>query len=150
MSGSKQTDITLREARLGDAPLLAALIGELGYPTTSGQMKVRLRRILSDSRYKTLVAEADDILFGMIGIFFRPTYEHDDLSGWIIALVVSEKTRKRGIGRRLLAAAEEELAKKGIRRVAVNARLARKEAHKFYEALGYQRNGFRFVKELRR
>jgi hypothetical protein len=31
---------------------------------------------------------------------------------------------------------------------AVNTRFERKDAHQFYESLGYTRNGFRFVKNL--
>jgi GNAT superfamily N-acetyltransferase len=56
--------------------------------------------------------------------------------------------RDRGIGRRLLAAAEENLAARNIRRVAVNTRFERKEAHEFYDRMGYERNGFRFFKNL--
>jgi ribosomal protein S18 acetylase RimI-like enzyme len=150
MSGSKQVDIALREARPNDARQLAGLMCELGYETTTAQMKARLRRILSNSRYRTFVAEADNELCGMIGMLIYPSYEHDDLSGRILALVVSAKARRRGMGRKLVAAAEKEFVRNGVRRVAVNTRLTRKEAHRFYEALGYQRNGFRFVKQLRR
>jgi ribosomal protein S18 acetylase RimI-like enzyme len=140
--------VAIRNAALSDAGPLAALMGELGYRTTAAQMRARLRRILADSRYKTLVAELSGKLCGMVGTIFHPSYEHDDLSGRIIVLVVSAKTRQHGIGRELVAAAEKQFAKNGIRRVAVNTRLTRKEAHQFYQALGYQRNGFRFVKQL--
>jgi hypothetical protein len=30
----------------------------------------------------------------------------------------------------------------------LNTRLTREDAHKFYETLGYERNGWRFVKQL--
>ena len=56
--------------------------------------------------------------------------------------------RRRGIGRALIATAEKDFAERGIRRVALNTRLAREDAHKFYESLGYERNGWRFVKQL--
>jgi ribosomal protein S18 acetylase RimI-like enzyme len=56
--------------------------------------------------------------------------------------------RRRGIGRALIATAEKDFAHRGIRRVALNTRLAREDAHKFYESLGYERNGWRFVKQL--
>jgi GNAT superfamily N-acetyltransferase len=142
-------DVAIRAATAGDAAPLAALMGELGYQTTAAQMIARLQRILPDSRYRTFVAEVDGKLGGMIGTVFYPTYEHDDLSGRIIALVIGNELRKRGIGRALVAAAEREFAGQGVTRIAVNARLTRKEAHQFYEALGYERNGFRFVKKLR-
>jgi ribosomal protein S18 acetylase RimI-like enzyme len=56
--------------------------------------------------------------------------------------------RRRGIGRALIAAAEKDFAQKGITRVALDTRLTREDAHKFYELLGYKRNGWRFVKQL--
>jgi ribosomal protein S18 acetylase RimI-like enzyme len=85
----------------------------------------------------------------MIGTLAYPTYEHNDPSGRILALVTSNTARRRGIGRALIAAVEKDFARKGIRRVALNTRLTREDAHKFYELLGYERNGWRFVKQLR-
>jgi ribosomal protein S18 acetylase RimI-like enzyme len=56
--------------------------------------------------------------------------------------------RRLGIGRALIATAEKDFAQREIRRIALNTRLAREDAQKFYEALGYERNGWRFVKRL--
>jgi ribosomal protein S18 acetylase RimI-like enzyme len=141
--------LTIREAKLSDAPQLAELMCELGYETTNAEMRQRLKSILSDARYCTLVAELDDRVCGMIGTIAYPTYEHNDSSGRILALVTSNTARRRGIGRALIAAAEKDFARRGIRRVAVDTRLTREDAHKFYELLGYERNGWRFVKQLR-
>ncbi len=69
-------------------------------------------------------------------------------SGRILALVTSSTARRRGIGRALIATAEKDFAQRGIRRVALDTRLTREDAHKFYESLGYERNGWRFVKQL--
>jgi ribosomal protein S18 acetylase RimI-like enzyme len=66
----------------------------------------------------------------------------------ILALVVSKEVRGRGVGQALIAAAEKDLAQRNIRRVAVLARFERKQAHEFYEKLGYTKNGFRLLKEL--
>jgi len=86
---------------------------------------------------------------GMIGTFACHSFEHNDLGGRILALVVASDSRRRGIARRLMAAAEQDFAERKIMRIAVNTRFERNDAHQFYEALGYQRNGFRFVKTLR-
>jgi ribosomal protein S18 acetylase RimI-like enzyme len=56
--------------------------------------------------------------------------------------------RGRGIGRALIATAEKDFVQRGIIRVALDIRLTREDAHKFYESLGYERNGWRFVKQL--
>jgi GNAT superfamily N-acetyltransferase len=84
----------------------------------------------------------------MIGTSARYTYEHNGPSAAIMVLVVSDKVRGRGVGRALIRAAEDDLAQRNIRRVAVYSHFRRTEAHEFYEKLGYTKNGFRLVKEL--
>jgi ribosomal protein S18 acetylase RimI-like enzyme len=138
----------IRDAKLTDAPALAALMGELGYETTPAEMRRRLKAILCDVNYRTLLAEVNGKVCGMIGTLTHASYEHNDPSGRILALVTLTSARRRGIGRALIVSAEKDFAQKGIKRVALNTRLAREDAHKFYESLGYERNGSRFVKQL--
>jgi len=138
----------IRDAELDDAAELAALMCELGYETKRTEMETRLKLILSNPGYKTFVATMDGCICGMIGTLTYPSYEHNDASGRILALVTASTARRRGIGRALIATAENDFAHRGIRRVALDTRLAREDAHKFYESLGYERNGWRFVKQL--
>ena len=142
-------DLKIREGKLSDAADLAALMCELGYETTSAEMESRLISILKDPRYKTLVALNDDKICGMLATVSASSYLHNDLTGRIIALVVSRESRRRGIGARLIAEAEKNLIQRGITRVTVTARFEREKAHQFYEKLGYARTGFRFAKNLR-
>jgi ribosomal protein S18 acetylase RimI-like enzyme len=142
------TALTIRDAKLTDAPALAALMRELGYDTTPSEMRRRLKSISCDVRYRTLVAEVDGKVSGMIGTLAHPSYEHNDASGRILALVTITTARRRGIGRALIASAEEAFAQNGVTRVALDTRFTREDAHRFYESLGYERNGWRFVKEL--
>jgi ribosomal protein S18 acetylase RimI-like enzyme len=141
-------DLRIGDAELFDAAELAALACELGYKTTTAEMESRLVSILRDPRYKTLVARKDEKICGMIGTFSASSYLHDDLSGRIIALVVSKESRRCGIGAQLVAAAEKDFAQRGIKRVTLTTRFEREEAHQFYEKLGYEQNGWRFVKQL--
>ena len=142
-------DLKIRDSKLSDAAGLAALMCELGYETAGAEMESRLISILKDPRYKTLVALNDDKICGMIGTVSASSYLHNDLTGRIIALVVSRESRRRGIGARLIAEAEKNLIQRGITRVTVTARFEREKAHQFYEKLGYARTGFRFAKNLR-
>ena len=133
---------------MNDAVALAQLMCELGYETTKSEMQMRMERIAVDDCYRTFVAVLDGKVCGMIGTLACPSYEHNDPGGRILALATLGTMRRRGIGRALIAIAEKDFAHRGIRRVALNTRLAREDAHKFYESLGYKRNGWRFVKEL--
>ena len=138
----------IREAELNDAADLATLMRELGYETQPPEMEKRLESILTNPSYKTFVAIMDGRVCGMIGTVTYPSYEHNDPGARILALVTLNAARRRGIGRALVAAAEKDLSQRAIRRVALNTQLTRDDAHKFYESLGYERNGWRFVKQL--
>jgi ribosomal protein S18 acetylase RimI-like enzyme len=140
--------IWIRPAERTDAAALAQLMGELGYPTRTSEMEMRLDAIFRDSGYRTFVALIGGTVCGMIGTCCIKSHEHNNVGGRIIALVVAEKQRGRGIGRALIQAAENDFVAQNVRRVALNTRLTREEAHQFYERLGYTKNGFRFVKEL--
>jgi ribosomal protein S18 acetylase RimI-like enzyme len=148
LPGERLFDLMVRVAEVNDAAALAQLMCELGYETTESEMQMRLERIANDDRYRTFVAVHDGEVCGMIGTLISLSYEHNDLGGRILALVTLRTMRRRGIGRALIATAEKDFAQRGIRRIALNTRLARKDAHKFYESLGYEQNGVRFTKDL--
>ena len=148
MTEKVDVDLTIRVAELADASALAALMCELGYETRTADMEMRLESILTDARYKTFVAVSTGKICGMIGTFCHYSYEHNDMGGRILALVVGENMRGRGAGRKLVVAAENDFAQRNIRRIALDTRFERKDAHEFYEKFGYAKNGFRFVKNL--
>jgi ribosomal protein S18 acetylase RimI-like enzyme len=141
-------DLTIRAAEVNDAAALAQLMDELGYETTESDMQARMKRISTDERYRTFVAVLDGKVCGMVGTLTSLSYEHNDPGGRILAIAILSTMRRRGIGRALIATAEKDFAQRGIRRIALNTQLAREDAHKFYESLGYERNGWRFVKQL--
>ena len=148
MPDSQDVDVTVRGVESADIEALADLITQLGYGTRAPEMEMRMEAIRANKNYATFVAVNKGTVCGMIGTFTRYTYEHNCPSAMILALVVSKEMRGRGVGQALIAAAEKDLAQRNIRRVAVNARFERKEAHEFYEKLGYTKNGFRLIKEL--
>jgi ribosomal protein S18 acetylase RimI-like enzyme len=143
-------NVRIRAARLSDAPELAGLMCELGYETADDEMRKRLKLIVTDARYSTFVAKIGKELCGMIGTLTHMSHEHNDLSGKIIALVVSKDQRRSGVGRALIAAAEKDFARRNVTRLTLTTRFERDEAHRFYEALGYSQTGFRFAKNLAR
>jgi hypothetical protein len=85
----------IRDAELNDAPELAVLVCELGYQTDRTEMETRLELILSNPAHKTFVAIMDGSVCGMIGTLTYPSFEHNDASGRILALVTSSTARRR-------------------------------------------------------
>lgn len=144
-------DVLIRTAEKGDAGRLAGLMGVLGYPTTVKEMEQRLQRILDNPRYRTLVAVDEGALVGMIGMEMGFSYQLCGNHLRILALVVDERARGRGIGRALVAAAEQWAVSQGARRVRVSSgnRPERAGAHAFYRRAGYEAKGTSFHKQLR-
>lgn len=141
-------NLTIRPASLSDASDLARLMEQLGYPTGVLEMEARLTGILSQSDYHTLVAERNGHLVGMIGVRLGLYYERNGVYGQIVALSVEQEQRGQHIGSSLVAEGERWLKMRGVQTIIVNSGMHRQDAHRFYEHLGYQATGLRFVKML--
>jgi GNAT superfamily N-acetyltransferase len=151
-SAEASTGPVIRPARPGDAPGVAALLIALGYPgNPADQVRRRLERWTASADAAVLVAEDQDRLAGVVAVTAIPYFEHDGSWGRIVALVVSEEDRGRGIGRLLVHSAEQSAAGLGCLTMEVTSARRRAEAHAFYRALGYQDwcpQSARLVKEL--
>src|SRR4051812_937673 len=97
----------IRPAEDRDAAQLADLMTQLGYPTSPEEMANRMRHIFRDKSFATFVAVENDDVLGMIGLCISPSYEHNARNGRIIALSVEKRSRRHGIGRKLVAFAED-------------------------------------------
>ena len=97
--------MTIRLARLSDAPALADLSGELGYPTAREQVHSRLSTLLHRDDHAVYVAESEEeIVDGWIHVFGAHTVESDPFAE-IGGLVVREAARGRGAGKALIGQA---------------------------------------------
>ena len=64
---------------------------------------------------------------------------HDGHRGWVYYLAVTPTYQQRGLGRRLMAAAEEWLIARGVRKCELMIRSSNEAAAGFYGKLGYDR-----------
>jgi N-acetylglutamate synthase-like GNAT family acetyltransferase len=143
-----KSEVDIRDARPGDAEAIAALLGELGYPSDGAAVRRRLGRIRSDASSRLFVAETDGDIAGLAGLQVLPLIEHDEVGCMLTAIVVAERYRRRGIGVELVATVEREARYRGCSRLVLGSAERRTDAHAFYEALGFETTGRRFVKAL--
>ena len=143
------TSLKIRRVNLQDSTPLADLSGQLGYPSTPEQIKVRLAGILACPDQSVFVAEVDGQIAGWVHVFACPTVELD-LYAEVGSLVVDRGLRGQGVGKALMDKAEAWARQRGIYEVRLRSNVIRKEAHQFYEALGYERikSQFTFHKAL--
>jgi GNAT superfamily N-acetyltransferase len=143
-----RTEVAIREARPEDSEAVAELLGELGYPTDAARFEHRLERIERDPSSRLFVAIVNDRIAGLAGFHLLPLVEHDEPGCQLTALVVGEEYRRTGVGSELVRTVESEARSRGGRRVLVNTARHRKDAHAFYERLGFEATGLRFIKSL--
>src|SRR5215470_16286943 len=99
-------DLTPRPAAASDAGAIASLCGQLGYPCTAADIERRLAGAAGDSDGAVLVAASHrDGVIGWVHVRALHLLTRDACAE-IGGLVVEEALRGRGIGGRLLAAAE--------------------------------------------
>jgi GNAT superfamily N-acetyltransferase len=127
--------VIIRAAVPDDSPRMADLAGELGYPVTPSGMKLRLEEARDDPRHAVFVADVGS-LAGWIHVARILSLESGTCAE-IRGLVVGSPHRRCGIGKRLVAAAEEWALENQCPRIRVRTNIVREEAARFYDSLGY-------------
>jgi GNAT superfamily N-acetyltransferase len=127
----------IRPGHAGDAPALARLCSELGYPSSAAQIRARLRR-LDGAEHGLFVAEAaDGELRGVVDVHVRLVLEEDPFAE-LIALVVTGSARGEGVGSALVAEAARWARARRLAKLWVRVSLWRDGTPRFYERLGFR------------
>lgn len=142
------TQVYIRPAVLEDAPGVAALLVELGYPCTSDEAALRLVNLREEPEQQLWIAQEHGEAIAMIAIDIRYYLPLGARTCRITALVVHDTFHGRGIGKRLLREAEQRARQAGATRVELTTAMHREAAHQFYKACGYENASLRFVKRL--
>jgi GNAT superfamily N-acetyltransferase len=142
--------MTVRPLRLEDAPVVAVLAGQLGYPSTTEDIERRFR-LLDGSPLDALfgVETEEAVLVGWVHVQRHHSLELDPYA-LVVALVVDERFRGSGVGRALLEATEQWARDHGLTGIRVRSNITRERTHRFYEQRGYRnvKTSHVFHKEL--
>jgi len=138
--------LSIRRITSSDVPSAAALLAELGYPTTEADLGERLKAIATNPDDAVLVAAEDGNILGLVSVHSFEMIHRPGRLGRVTALVVAAAARGRGVGAELLGAAEAHLRAKGCVKLEVTSGEQRSSAHDFYAANGYKEERVRFTK----
>jgi GNAT superfamily N-acetyltransferase len=129
----------IRRAQIGDAAEMARLSAQLGYPLSPAEMTRRLAKLLANERHHVAIAARGERVLGWMHVEHRSTLEGGERAE-LMGLVVDASTRREGLGRELVGAAERWAESRGLPSLTVRSNVARELSHPFYEALGYSRD----------
>ena len=94
--------------------------------------------IQSDPNQLLVVAEIDDIIVGCLQLSFVPGLSHTGMwRGQIENVRTASDRRGTGIGKAMVGWAIDRCRDRGCRMVQLTADKSRKDAHRFYEQLGF-------------
>lgn len=130
--------VTCREMTIDDLEAVSPLLEELGYDVPANEVLRRFETVLATDGHALLVAEKSGHVVGFLHIFSRPALEKPP-EPIVQAMAVQKDVRRAGIGRALMAAAEDWTRERGFSSLALHSQLERDDAHAFYESLGYKR-----------
>jgi GNAT superfamily N-acetyltransferase len=141
--------LTLRLLESTDADAVSALLPDLGYEATPGQVARRLAGIREWPDQEAFVADVDGAIVGMCHVQGVRMLNSEGYAE-IQALVVSAACQGQGIGRKLVAHACEWAFARGYERVRLRSNVVREAAHAFYEHLGFEKAKASYAFERRK
>ena len=115
-----------------------------------------MREPLPDDR-AWLVAEVEGAVVGSVGVRLDEPFESAAIQpqrdvgrrrAYVTLLAVQEAQRSRGIGSRLMLAAEEWARMRGAELIVTDTNIGSASAIRFYERLGYETRGVILRKRL--
>jgi ribosomal protein S18 acetylase RimI-like enzyme len=149
-------EVHLRTGRADDADRLAAVFASAwrgAYPGIVSEESLRrldgddiatwLRTLVGSRRSTTVVAESDD--GELLGFCRFGRDVHEAMIGHVFSLYVSPDASRRGLGRRLLEHALEQLDRRGLNEVTLWVFEQNEVARSFYAAFAFAPDGARRV-----
>ena len=142
------TDILIRRATRADVDRIVRLANHGG---PDGKARTELPEVLDDAyfvAFQRIDADPQQLLMvaehdgGVIGTFQMTYLTYLAAAGredcQIESVHIAEKWRGHGIGTEMMEWAIDQAQKRGCRRVQLTTNKKRKDAHRFYERLGFK------------
>ena len=134
-------EIFIRSITEQDAEAVNALSTQLGYKMPIEQTLANIRSVLGTKGHNAFVATHENKIIGWIGVAEALQIESAPFCE-IRGLIVDEKHRGQGIGKLLIDKVKQWSKATGNKTLRLRTNMVRKEAHLFY-----QRVGFKAIKE---
>jgi GNAT superfamily N-acetyltransferase len=147
--------ITFREASEGDLDAVLEIYaqGDLddGRRLGAEEARAAFARFRLYPDYRLYVALAAGRVVGAFSLLIMDNLGHAGTPAAVVEdLGVHEEFRRHGIGRRIIAYAIERARARGCYKLSLSSNSQRRDAHRFYDTLGFKRHGITFSIEVPR
>ena len=143
-------ELELRNCRINDFSSVYGLLEQLWINSKLDFDKLHaiyIRAIKSDNQ-KLIVGIIESEIVGFCSLTIKNNLWQAGNLGHVDELVVDNRFQGNGIGKKLITRITEIAKKNQCKRIELDSAFHRKEAHKFYESIGYENRAFLFSKEL--
>lgn len=125
---------------------------ELGYDVNLDIVKKQIEKLTKDNNHHIIIGFENEQTRKIIGFIHAESYEslYMETGLNILALAVDCNFQGQGIGKKLMSYIEDYALENNISFIRLNSNVCRKEAHKFYESIGYvcDKTQKRLIKKL--
>lgn len=135
--------LSIQSIQLSDLEQYASLCDELfGSKTNMAQLAKMVKKIANNPDYILVGAknEKEQLVGAVMGITCMDTVGECQPFMVLENLIVSEKNRRQGVGKKLVNYIEETARERNCYFIMLMSRAKRTEAHLFYESMGYSKN----------
>ena len=143
----------IRESTLDDISSILNLLYDLDRPRPLDDDEVKIFKnkisdYFLDSQKNIVVAEQDKEIVGVVSIIYLQRLNRVKTEMYIPELIVTEKLRYSGIGKKLIQYCIELAKKKNCYRIRLESGNQRTESHKFYKSVGFEQSAQFFSKYM--
>ncbi len=145
----KKLEITIRKAIKDDIPEILSLYQQPemddGNTINKQQAEIIFDKIATYPNYHFYIAEQQGKTLGVFGLLIMDNLGHQGSpSGIVEGVCVAEDWQGQSIGQQMMLAAQEYCRKASCYKMSLSSNSRRKDAHRFYENLGFTRHGVSF------
>ena len=137
----------IRKAELSDAASVKRLLEELENREFDQEIfdRIYAEYLHTPLTLMQVAVHGEDAIVGFISCKGQSLLHHEGLVFEIQELIVTASHQGRGVGRQLIAALKPELAQLGAKSLEVTSNKRRKEAHAFYQSVGFANSHEKFT-----
>lgn len=144
------SEISIREAGEGDLGDVLRAYEEAGIGSgasfTVEEAREQFARLRQYPSYRVFVAEADGDFAGTYALIILDNLaKRGARAGVVEGVAVLPARQGRGIGKAMMEHAREQCRAAGCYKMTLSSNVARGGAHRFYDALGFERHGYSFL-----